>query len=221
MPRSTDIDRLLAAREPHPNCGRCPRLKRYRGKIARTYPDWHGAPVPAWGDPRAWLAVVGLAPGKHGAHRTGRPFTGDASGEVLFAALERFGLSNGRFANRADDGLVLDGAMIFNAVRCLPPENKPVGEEIGNCRRYLMRQLADLPGLGVIIALGKIAHDSLVRGYGLRLADHKFAHLAEHKLPGGRILIDSYHCSRYNMNTGRLTEDMFDAVFARAVELRN
>ena len=221
MPRSTHIRTALAKSEPHVNCGRCPRLKRYRQKIAREFPDWHGAPVPVWGDAGAWLAVVGLAPGKHGAHRTGRPFTGDASGEVLFAALDRFGLSQGVFENRADDSVTLNGAVIFNAVRCLPPENKPVGEEINNCRPYLTKQLAALSGLRVIIALGKIAHDSLIRSYGGTLADHKFAHLAEHEMSDGSTIIDSYHCSRYNMNTGRLTVEMFDAVFARALELRS
>ncbi len=205
--------------EPRPGCHKCSRLAAYRREIAREFPHWHGAPVPAWGDPEARLAVVGLAPGKHGAHRTGRPFTGDQSGEVLFATLDRFALSRGSFANDPDDDVTLHGAMILNAVKCLPPENRPTGAEVNNCRPYLMRQLSMLPNLRVIIALGKVAHDSLVRGFGMRLAEHRFAHLAEHQVPDGRILLDSYHCSRYNMNTGRLTTEMFNAVFARALQL--
>ncbi len=209
----------LPKTEPPHDCAQCPRLAAYRAEIAAEFPHWHGAPVPAWGDPAAWLAIVGLAPGKHGAHRTGRPFTGDQSGQVLFDTLDRFGLSSGAFANSADDGVTLNGAMIFNAVKCLPPENRPTGVEANNCRPYLMRQLAALPNLRVIIALGKVAHDSLVRGFAMRLAEHRFAHLAEHQMPAGTILLDSYHCSRYNMNTGRLTAGMFGGVFTRALQL--
>ncbi|WP_164116082.1 uracil-DNA glycosylase [Sphingorhabdus sp. Alg239-R122] len=219
MLQKSPQSQFLPGTEPRPGCRKCPRLADYRREIACEFPDWHGAPVPTWGDPSAWLAIVGLAPGKHGAHRTGRPFTGDQSGEVLFAALDRFALSRGSFANDPEDGVKLDGTMIFNAVKCLPPQNKPIGAELNNCRPYLMRQLAALPNLRVIIALGKVAHDSLVRGFGMRLAERPFGHLAEHQLPNDKILIDSYHCSRYNMNTGRLTTEMFGAVFMRALQL--
>lgn len=189
--------------------------------LRKEQPDWWNAPVPAFGDPNAWLAIVGLAPGREGANRTGRPFTGDASGQTLFATLSKFGFLNGEFENHPDDGVTLGGAIILNAVKCLPPENKPNGSEIANCRKYLKKPLSALHNLKVILALGKIAHDSLIRMEGLRLADHMFAHGAEHQLPNNRILIDSYHCSRYNMNTGRLTEKKFEDVFVQATRIAN
>lgn len=176
--------------------------------------------MPAFGDPGGWLAIIGLAPGKHGANRTGRPFTGDFAGDLLYATLDRFGLSRGSYDRRADDGYALSGAIILNAVKCLPPENKPTPEEIRTCRPYLEDQLAALPHLRVVVALGQIAHQSAVKALGGRLPKARFAHLAEHALPSGLVLIDSYHCSRYNQNTGRLTAPMFEAVFARALELR-
>ena len=194
-------------------CRRCPRLVRVRKSLRGEHPDWWNAPVPAFGDPNAWLAIVGLAPGKKGANRTGRPFTGDASGELLFATLTKFGFVNGEFQNHRDDGIALNGAIILNTVKCLPPENKPNGAEINQCRRYLDKALAGLPNLKIIIALGKIAHDSVLRMNGLRLSDYKFAHGGRHQLPEGRTLIDSYHCSRYNVNTRRLTAEMFEEVF--------
>jgi len=175
--------------------------------------------VPAWGDPQAWLVIIGLAPGMKGANRTGRAFTGDASGALLFETLAQVGLSSGRYEARPDDTLRLNGAIILNAVKCLPPANKPLGSEIANCRPFLSAQLAELPNLSVIIALGKIAHEAVLRHFGLRLADHPFAHGAEHALPGGIRLIDTYHPSRQNTNTGRLTPAMFEAVFARAKAL--
>ncbi len=199
------------------NCRRCPRLVGLRKSLRKDQPEWWNAPVPAFGDPNAWLAIVGLAPGKEGANRTGRAFTGDASGDLLFATLDKVGLSHGMFQSRADDGVTLSGAMILNAVKCLPPENKPNGAEINNCRPYLIKALDGLPNLKVILALGKIAHDSVIRMTGSRLADHKFAHGAVHSLPGNRILIDSYHCSRYNVNTKRLTAEMFEAIFRAAL----
>ncbi len=202
------------------NCRRCPRLVTLRKSLRQQQPDWWNAPVSAFGDPDAWLAIVGLAPGKEGANRTGRVFTGDASGDLLFATLAKLGLSSGTFASRADDGVTLDGAIILNAVKCLPPQNKPTAAEIGNCRDYLARSLDTLPNLKVILALGKIAHDSLIRMSGERLADHVFSHGAEHRLPNERILIDSYHCSRYNLNTKRLTPKMFEAVFDKAMGIR-
>ena len=184
------------------------------------HPEWWNAPVPAFGDPEAWLGIIGLAPGKHGANRTGRPFTGDGSGSLLFRALGKCGLATGAFEGRADDSLRLEGAMILNAVKCLPPLNKPAPEEIRTCRTIVERQVAALPNARVFVALGQIAHQSAVKMLGGRLPKCRFEHLAEHRMPDGRILIDSYHCSRYNQNTGRLTDEMFDAVFARALELR-
>jgi uracil-DNA glycosylase family 4 len=183
------------------------------------HPDWWNAPVPAFGDSGAWLAVVGLAPGKHGANRTGRPFTGDYAGELLYATLAKFGLSEGTFAASPAGGLSLKGAIILNAVKCLPPQNKTLPSEEANCRPFLMEAIASLPNLTTFIALGKVAHDSLCRSFGIPLARAKFAHGAVHTLPGGLKLIDSYHCSRYNQNTRRLDAAMFEAVFERALTL--
>ncbi|MBB3911735.1 uracil-DNA glycosylase family 4 [Sphingomonas desiccabilis] len=177
--------------------------------------------MPAFGDPDAWLAVVGLAPGKHGANRTGRPFTGDYAGALLYDTLAKFGLSEGVFDARPDDGLELRGVMLVNAVRCLPPENKPTPEEIRTCRPFLEAPIAALPRVRVFVALGQIAHQSAVKALGGKLPKAKFGHLAEHRMPDGRILVDSYHCSRYNQNTGRLTQPMFEAVFERALQLRD
>lgn len=208
----------LAAQEPPRDCPRCPRLVALRQALRTELPDWWNSPVPAWGDPDAWLAVVGLAPGKHGANRTGRPFTGDYAGELLFQTFLKFGLATGSYDARPDDSLRPNGVAIINAVKCLPPENKPVPAEIANCRPFLQAQADVLPAR-VFVALGRIAHDSAVRVLGGKLSAAKFGHLAEHRLPGG-VLIDSYHCSRYNQNTGRLTAAMFEAVFARALEVR-
>jgi uracil-DNA glycosylase len=195
---------------PGRDCPHCPRLVEVREALRIEQAEWWNAPVPALGDPRAWLAIVGLAPGKHGANRTGRAFTGDASGDLLFATLDKFGL--------ASEGEP-DGVMIFNAVKCLPPGNKPTPVEIHACRPFLAGELAALPNLRVTVALGQIAHQSAVKALGGRLPKAPFGHLAEHRMPDGRILLDSYHCSRYNQNTGRLTPDMFESVFARALEL--
>ncbi|MEO9600474.1 uracil-DNA glycosylase [Parasphingorhabdus sp.] len=200
-------------------CRRCPRLVGLRKSLRKDHPDWWNAPVPAFGDPEARLAVVGLAPGTEGANRTGRPFTGDASGEMLFATLTKYGFVNGKFANDPSDGITLNGAMILNAVKCLPPENKPTGAEINNCRPFLAKALNSLPELKIIVALGKVAHDSIIRLSEAHLADHKFVHGAKHQLPDGRTLIDSYHCSRYNVNTRRLTVEMFEKVFEQATYL--
>ena len=174
--------------------------------------------MPAFGDPDAWLAIIGLAPGKHGANRTGRPFTGDAAGPLLYETLSKFGLSEGVFNAKVDDGVTLKGAIIVNAVKCLPPENKPSPEEIRTCRPFLDRAVTALPNARVFIALGAIAHQSAVKVLGGRLPKAKFGHLNEHRMPGGHILIDSYHCSRYNQNTGRLTREMFEAVFESAAQ---
>ncbi|SEL54206.1 uracil-DNA glycosylase, family 4 [Sphingomonas palmae] len=211
----------LPETEPPRDCPRCPRLVAFREELRAEYPDWWNAPVNAFGDPNAWLAIIGLAPGKHGANRTGRPFTGDYAGQLLYDTLGKYGLATGEFEARADDTLQLNGAVIINAVKCLPPANKPTPEEIRTCRTFLEAQAADLPNARVFVALGQIAHQSAVKMLGGRLPKAKFGHLAEHVMPDGRILLDSYHCSRYNQNTGRLTTEMFEAVFARALELRD
>lgn len=207
--------------EPPHDCPRCPRLVALRQELRAEHPDWWNAPCNAFGDPDAWLAIVGLAPGKHGANRTGRPFTGDAAGGLLFTTLAKFGLSDGHYEGRTDDGLGLKGVMIVNAVKCLPPANKPTPAEIHACRPFLEGQIAALPKARVFVALGQIAHQSAVKVLGGRLPKARFAHLAEHRFPNGATLIDSYHCSRYNQNTGRLTQEMFEGVFARAIELRD
>lgn len=174
--------------------------------------------MPAFGDPEAWLAIVGLAPGKHGANRTGRPFTGDFAGHLLYSTLLKFGLAEGAYREDPADGLRLTGSIILNAVKCLPPQNKTLPMEEANCRPFLMAAIAQLSRLTTFIALGKVAHDSLCRSFGLPLAKAKFAHGAEHRLPGGLRLIDSYHCSRYNQNTRRLDVAMFEAVFRTACD---
>jgi uracil-DNA glycosylase family 4 len=205
--------------EPPRDCPLCPRLVAFREELRAEYPDWWNAPVPNFGDPEAWLAIVGLAPGKHGANRTGRPFTGDHAGFLLYETLLKHGLAEGVYEERVDDSLTLKGVAIVNSVKCLPPQNKPTPQEIATCRSYYTLALAALPKVKVMVALGQIAHGSAVRTAGGKLSEYKFGHLAEHRLPDGRILIDSYHCSRYNQNTGRLTAPMFEAVFARALEL--
>ena len=210
----------LPATEPPHDCPLCPRLATFRHELRAEYPGWWNAPVPAWGDPGAWLGIVGLAPGKHGANRTGRPFTGDFAGELLYATLLKFGLAQGTYMASPDDGLTLDGTIIINAVRCLPPANKPTPEEIRTCRPFLEAPIAALPSVRIFVALGQIAHQSAVKALGGRLPKAPFGHLAEHRMPDGRILIDSYHCSRYNQNTRRLTAEMFEAVFARALQLQ-
>ena len=220
MPASTIPESPLPTAEAPRDCPLCPRLMAFREELRLEYPDWWNAPVRAFGDPQAWLGIIGLAPGKHGANRTGRPFTGDFAGLLLYETLLKFGLAEGRYEERPDDGLRLDGVAIVNSVKCVPPQNKPLPEEIANCRRFFQTSLAALPHARVLVALGRIAHDAAVRAAGARLADHRFGHLAEHRLPHGRVLIDSYHCSRYNQNTNRLTRDMFEAVFARALALK-
>jgi len=207
--------------EPAPDCPLCERLAAFRHEQRAAHPDWFNAPVPSFGDPEAWLAIVGLAPGLQGANRTGRPFTGDFAGTLLYGTLAKYGLTEGEFAGRPDDGLRLKGAIIVNAVRCVPPQNKPTPEEVRTCRRFLEPALEALPKLRVVIALGQIAHQSAAKALGGKLPKMPFAHLAEHRLPSGLILLDSYHSSRYNQNTGRLTEPMFEAVFERAVALRD
>jgi len=200
---------------PSRDCPDCPRLAGFRNANRLQFPDWWNAPVASFGDGGARLAIVGLAPGLRGANRTGRPFTGDYAGDMLYATLLEFGFASGRYDARPDDGLMLQDCAIVNAVRCVPPQNKPTPQEIATCRRYLVGALTALHNLRAIVVLGRIAHDSALRTFGLRLAQFPFAHGAIHNLPaGGARLFDSYHCSRYNTNTGVLTPDMFRAVFA-------
>ncbi len=204
--------------EPSHDCPLCPRLADFREVQRAAHPDWFNGPVPTFGDPDAWLAIVGLAPGLQGANRTGRPFTGDFAGILLYQTLLKFGLAEGVFDARIDDGLALSGAIIVNAVRCVPPQNKPTPEEIRTCRAFLAPVIEALPNLRVVVALGAIAHQSAVKALGGRLPKARFGHLAEHRMPSGLTLIDSYHCSRYNQNTRVLSAEMFEAVFARALE---
>lgn len=197
------------------DCPLCPRLVEFRAEAERRLPGaWNGA-VPSWGDPDARLLVVGLAPGLRGANTTGRPFTGDYAGDLLYATLGRHGFAEGRFEARPDDGLRLIDCVVTNAVRCVPPENRPTGPEVATCRAYLSARIAATKRLRMIVALGRIAHDSVVRALGGRVAATPFGHGSAAAL-GGATLLGSYHCSRYNTNTGRLTPEMFDAVFADA-----
>ncbi len=183
------------------------------------YPGYYAKPVPSFGTRPARLLVVGLAPGLHGANRTGRPFTGDHAGLLLYRTLYRFGFATAAESVSADDGLQLVDCRITNAVRCVPPQNKPNTQEVKVCNDYLQQELADLEPASVILALGSVAHGAVLRALAQRPADHKFAHAAHHVLPGGLLLIDSYHCSRYNTQTKRLTEEMFNAVFRSIREL--
>lgn len=201
---------------PARDCPRCERLVAYRREARKRAPDWFNAPVPPFGAPDARLLIVGLAPGLQGANRTGRPFTGDYAGDLLYATLGEYGFARGTYAARPDDGLRLIDAAIVNAVRCVPPQNKPLPAEMAHCRPFLAAALSEMGGLRAIVALGRVAHESVVRAVGGKLSAFPFAHGAEFALNGGVALLDSYHCSRYNTNTRVLTPDMFRAVFARA-----
>ena len=205
----------MSTGEPPHDCLLCPRLVGFRAANAKAYPDFFNAPVPAFGALDARLLIVGLAPGLKGANRTGRPFTGDWAGDLLFAMLLKHGLARGTYGERADDGLTLHDCAITNAVRCVPPENKPTPAEIKTCRKFLVAQISAMPHLRAILALGKIAHDSVCDALGAKKSAHPFKHGSAYKLE--RVtLISSYHCSRYNTNTGVLTEAMFDTVVKRA-----
>ncbi|MEP7240590.1 MAG: uracil-DNA glycosylase [Devosia sp.] len=201
--------------QPPHECPLCPRLVAFRHEARRLHPDWHNAPVRYWGDEAARLIIIGLAPGMKGANRTGRPFTGDYAGDLLYATLLKVGLAVGDYEQRPDDSLQLKGVLIANAVACVPPENKPTPEEQATCRQFLTRRLAEQRPLAYL-ALGRIAHDSLLVALGEKRAAHKFAHGAQHRLGNGATLFDSYHCSRYNTNTGVLTTEMFEDVVGRA-----
>lgn len=202
-----------------PDCRRCSRLAEFLDAVKVDYPDYFCRPVPPFGasDPR--LLVVGLAPGMHGANATGRPFTGDFAGILLYQTLYEYQFASAPLSLSADDGLELNACRITNAVKCLPPQNKPVGSEINACRHFLAAELDDLRSGGVVVALGLIAHKSVIAGFGLAQKEHPFGHAAEHAMPRGITLIDSYHCSRYNTQTRRLTPAMFERVFARARDL--
>jgi uracil-DNA glycosylase family 4 len=198
---------------PEPDCALCPRLAAFRAEWRAREPSWHNAPVPPFGPPDARLLIVGLAPGLRGANRTGRPFTGDWAGDLLYATLLKFDFARGTYEERPDDTLELVDARIVNAVRCVPPENKPTTAEIATCRTFLTAELEAAKSAHAVVALGRIAHDSTLVALGERRSRHAFGHGAAHDL--GRLrLFDSYHCSRYNTNTGVLTTAMFEAVFA-------
>ena len=204
---------------PDLDCPICARLVAFRLRNRQAEPGWHNAPVPSFGPQTARLLVVGLAPGLKGANRTGRPFTGDYAGDLLYATLRKFGLAEGEYGRSPDDGFRLIDCRITNAVRCVPPENKPTPAEIAACRPFLSAEIAALPRLAAILALGAIAHASVLAALGERLSRRPFKHGALHELDGGLLLADSYHCSRYNTNTGRLTTGMFELV-VEALSLR-
>jgi len=199
-------------------CRACPRLSAFLDEVKGRYPDYYCRPVPPFGAPDARFLIVGLAPGMHGANRSGRPFTGDHAGILLYQMLHKYGFGSRDHSESVDDGLELIDCRITNAVKCLPPDNKPVGAEINTCNAFLANELKLLPTGAVVVALGGIAHRAIVKAMGLRQADYKFGHAALHDLGHFRVL-DSYHCSRYNTNTRRLTEEMFDAIFAQVRDL--
>ncbi|HEX5339843.1 MAG TPA: uracil-DNA glycosylase [Gammaproteobacteria bacterium] len=202
-----------------PDCTRCPRLARFLADIRADYPDYHARPVAPFGDSNARLLIVGLAPGMHGANATGRPFTGDYAGILLYKTLHQFGFASAPESRSARDRLKLTDCRITNAVKCLPPANKPVGSEVANCNSFLQAELGSLPRRAVILALGRVAHEAVIRACGLKQRAFAFKHGALHALENGLSLLDSYHCSRYNTQTRRLTEAMFVAVMAHAREL--
>ncbi|MCL4765059.1 MAG: uracil-DNA glycosylase [Hyphomicrobiaceae bacterium] len=198
--------------EPGRDCPLCPRLAAFRAANRAAEPSWHNAPVHSFGHPAARLLIVGLAPGLRGANRTGRPFTGDFAGDLLYRTLIECGFASGTYGADPGDGLALAGCMITNAVRCVPPQNKPTPEEVATCRRFLRARMEMLDEMAAVLALGRIAHDSFLAAMGARRSAHPFAHGARHAIRPGLTLFDSYHCSRYNTNTGKLTPGMFKAV---------
>ncbi len=201
------------------SCVLCPRLARHLAGVRSDHPEYHAGPVPAFGDPAARLIIIGLAPGLHGANRTGRPFTGDHAGILLYRTLHKFGFASGPESVSVADGLVLTDCRITNAVKCLPPANKPAPDEVRTCNRYLRQELQQLPPSAVILALGVVAHGAVVRALDLRPGGYPFSHGRQHDLPGGVTLLDSFHCSRYNTQTRRLTTAMFEHVVRHAAEL--
>ncbi len=201
------------------NCTQCPRLHQFLVEVKVRYPDYYARPVAAFGDDDPRLLIVGLAPGLHGANATGRPFTGDYAGLLLYEALYEFGYSNQHKSESLSDGLILKRCRITNAVKCLPPQNKPLGSEIIQCNSFLAAELNTLVEKAIILALGTVAHQAVLRAYDVKSSSAKFAHNAKHALPGGRTMIDSYHTSRYNIQTKRLTKNMFFDVFRSINEL--
>ena len=201
------------------SCRRCPRLAAFLDSVKHENPEYYCKPVPPFGDPDARLLIVGLAPGMHGANRTGRPFTGDHAGILLYRTLHQLGFASAATSTHVGDGLRLDDARITNAVKCLPPANKPLPQEIKTCNAYLEAEMAQSPQVRVVLALGTIAHAAVLRTAGLKPGDFKFAHAAEHGIGAGRVLLDSYHCSRYNTQTRRLTTAMFEDIMKRAQSL--
>ena len=200
------------------SCRLCPRLAEFLDDARAKNQDWHNAPVNGYGPVDAPIMLVGLAPGMRGANRTGRPFTGDFAGDLLFQMLDEFGLSTGEYQSRPDDGVELHHIRIVNAVRCVPPQNKPIGAEINTCRQFLTDDINAMTSMKAMITLGRIGHLSALKALGLREKDYPFGHAATHDLPNGVKLIASYHCSRYNTQTGRLTTDMFRDVFKKATQ---
>lgn len=204
---------------PNKDCDLCPRLKSFIDGNRKKFPDQYNAPVPAFGPKAAALLVVGLAPGLKGANFSGRPFTGDYAGDLLYGTLLKFGFAKGEYKARKDDGLELINTRITNAVKCVPPQNKVTGDEINTCLQFLKKELATMPNLKVILSLGLVSHNAVLKATGHKQSAFKFAHGAAHDLGNGLILIDSYHCSRYNTNTGRLTTEMFEEVFEKIQNL--
>jgi uracil-DNA glycosylase len=206
--------------EPDRDCPLCPRLVEFRCHLRERHAEWHNAPVPSFGALASRLLIVGLGPGLMGANRTGRPFTGDYAGDLLYATLVRFGFARGDYVGGRETGawkpdtLSLNDVRVTNAVRCVPPQNKPVPAEIVACRPFLAAEIAAMPKLKAMVALGRVAHDATLAALALKRGPYPFAHAGVHELPNGLLLADSYHCSRYNTNTGRLTPEMFEAVFA-------
>lgn len=200
--------------EPETNCSLCPRLAKFRDYWREQEPTWFNSPVPSFGDINAQLLIVGLAPGLRGANKTGRPFTGDFAGDLLYETLDKFGFSKGTYANHGKDSLSLSNCRICNAVRCVPPKNKPIGAEVASCGTFLKQEIESMPNLRCILALGGVSHGAILSTFGQKKSATKFAHGAVHRMPNGNSLVDSYHCSRYNTNTGRLTRKMFHAVFS-------
>ncbi|WP_439597641.1 uracil-DNA glycosylase [Falsiroseomonas sp.] len=204
---------------PSHDCPLCPRLVAYRMENRQKWPEWHNGPVPCWGQSEARLLVLGLAPGVRGANRTGRPFTGDFAGKLLYATLLKYGLAAGEYREDPKDGMQLRGVRIANAVRCVPPENLPTPAEITTCNRFVVAERSAMPQLRVVLALGLVAHNAFLKSHRIPVARYKFAHGAQHVLPDGVVLADSYHVSRYNQNTGRLTTEMFETAVERILPL--
>ncbi len=204
--------------EPNRDCKKCTRLVAFRRDNKLQYPGYYNGAVRSFGDKTGQLLVVGLAPGLQGANKSGRPFTGDTSGELLFETLTLMGFTRGVFGNHVEDGFSLKDAMVTNAVCCVPPENRPTAQEAANCRPFLKSRIEQMANLRVLFALGKVAHDAVLKTFALKLADYPFSHGVLHQLPDGYALVDSYHCSRYNLNTRRLTPDMFRSAFVLAKE---